>query len=382
MIIIKAVGIVCEYNPFHSGHKYQIEAAKKLSGADAVCAVMSGSFVQRGGPAVFDKYTRAKAAVSCGADLVIELPGIYSGQSAQPFAAGAVKTLLASNCIDGISFGTEQADTETILKTADIFNNETPELKVAIKSALSEGNGYPSAKTAALKKVYGIDFTSSPNNILAVEYAREILKTKKNVSIYPILREGSEHDSFGSASYIRGLIQNKKDYSEYVLGAAFDIFKNARPVFETDFENLILYKLRTASTADLSGIADISEGLENRLKNNAACKTLSDLYVACSAKRYSHARIRRALFNILLGITKADINTPPQYIKVLAANKTGCALIKEMKEKSEIPVITKPSLGKSFPIFQKEAEITAVYALAGTMAADAEYTATPYINEI
>ena len=199
--------------------------------------------------------------------------------------------------------------------------------------------------------------------------------------IYPILRKGSEHDSFGSASYIRGLIQNKKDYSEYVPGAAFDIFKNARPVFETDFENLILYKLRTATTADLSGIADISEGLENRLKNNAACKNLSDLYAACSAKRYSHARIRRALFNILLGITKTDINTPPQYIKVLAANKTGCALIKEIKEKSEIPIITKPSFGKSFPIFQKEAEITAVYAIAGTISADAEYTATPYINE-
>lgn len=381
MIIIKAVGIVCEYNPFHSGHKYQIEAAKKLSGADAVCAVMSGSFVQRGGPAVFDKYTRAKAAVVCGADLVIELPGIYSGQSAQPFAAGAVKTLLASNYIDGISFGTEQADTETILKTAHIFNDETPELKAEIKGAMADGIGYPSAKTAALKKVYGIDFTSSPNNILAVEYAREILKSGKNVGIYPVLRKDSEHDSFGSASYIRGLIQDKKDYSEYVPGAAFDIFKNARPVFETDFENLILYKLRTATTADLSGIADISEGLENRLKNNAACKTLSDLYVTCSAKRYSHARIRRALFNILLGITKTDINTPPQYIKVLAANKTGCALIKEMKEKSEIPVITKPSLGKSFPIFQKEAEITAVYAIAGTMAADAEYTSTPYINE-
>lgn len=381
MIIIKAVGIVCEYNPFHSGHKYQIEAAKKLSGADAVCAVMSGSFVQRGGPAVFDKYTRAKAAVVCGADLVIELPGIYSGQSAQPFAAGAVKTLLASNCIDGISFGTEQADTETILKTAHIFNDETPELKAEIKGAMADGIGYPSAKTAALKKVYGIDFTSSPNNILAVEYAREILKSGKNVGIYPVLRKDSEHDSFGSASYIRGLIQDKKDYSEYVPGAAFDIFKNARPVFETDFENLILYKLRTATTADLSGIADISEGLENRLKNNAACKTLSDLYVACSAKRYSHARIRRALFNILLGITKTDINTPPQYIKVLAANKTGCALIKEIKEKSEIPIITKPSFGKSFPIFQKEAEITAVYAIAGTISADAEYTATPYINE-
>ena len=257
----------------------------------------------------------------------------------------------------------------------------TDELKTAIKSALSEGNGYPSAKTAALKKVYGIDFTSSPNNILAVEYAREILKSGKKTSIYPILRKGSEHDSFGSASYIRGLIQNKKDYSEYVPGAAFDIFKNARPVFETDFENLILYKLRTATTADLSGIADISEGLENRLKNNAACKNLSDLYAACSAKRYSHARIRRALFNILLGITKTDINTQPQYIKVLAANKTGCALIKEIKEKSEIPIITKPSFGKSFPIFQKEAEITAVYAIAGTISADAEYTATPYINE-
>ena len=381
MIIIKAVGIVCEYNPFHTGHKYHIEAAKKLSGADAVCAVMSGSFVQRGGPAVFDKYTRAKAAVSCGADLVIELPGIYSGQSAQPFAAGAVKTLLASNCIDSISFGTEQADTETILKTARIFNDEPPELKSSIKSALSEGIGYPSAKTAALKKICGIDFTSAPNNILAVEYTREILKSGKNAGIYPVLRKGSEHDSFGSASYIRGLIKNKRDYSEYVPGAAFDIFKNAKPVFETDFENLILYKLRTAPTADLSGIADISEGLENRFKNNAACKSLHDLYTACSAKRYSHARIRRALFNILLGITKTDINTPPQYIKVLAANKTGCALIKEMKKKSEIPVITKPSLGKTLSVFQKEAEITAVYALAGTISADAEYTATPYINE-
>ena len=238
MIIIKAVGIVCEYNPFHSGHKYQIEAAKKLSGADAVCAVMSGSFVQRGGPAVFDKYTRAKAAVVCGADLVIELPGIYSGQSAQPFAAGAVKTLLASNCIDGISFGTEQADTETILKTAHIFNDETPELKAEIKGAMADGIGYPSAKTAALKKVYGIDFTSSPNNILAVEYAREILKSGKNVGIYPVLRKDSEHDSFGSASYIRGLIQDKKDYSEYVPGAVFDIFKNARPVLKKFLKTL------------------------------------------------------------------------------------------------------------------------------------------------
>lgn len=390
MIVIKAVGIVCEYNPFHKGHLYQLREAVRLSGADASVGIMSGNFVQRGGGAVLNKWARAEAAVKNGVNLVIELPGVYSAQTAEIFACGAVMLMSASNVIDYISFGAEDADSGKIMTAAKILNREEETYKAALLKVLNQGFGYPYARSAALKEVYGIDFTETPNNILAVEYAKAILKYNADLKIFPVKRRGSDHDKTGSASYIRSLILKGEDFSEYVTPESEKIIRrelesNTMPVCGQSFERLILYRLRTMSPGELSEIADVAEGLENRIIKAAyCCSDFDSLVKYLCTKRYTAARIRRIVFNALIGITKEEVKQPPQYIKILAADKTGCELIKQMKKKADLPVITKPAEGKGNPSFEKEARADAVYAAAcpdGKMKGGVGYTTSPFIEK-
>lgn len=333
------IGIVCEFNPFHKGHKYLIEQVKGKG--DRVICVMSGSFVQRGECAVYDKFTRAKTAVENGADLVIELPAEFSTLSAQGFAGAGVRLLEATGVCDSIAFGAECGDIAELEKVA----NEIIERDDEIKEELKKGISYPTAR----KNVIGSPILDTPNNILALEY---IMQT----SLKPIAvkRIGKGHDSDDteySSSEIRKTLDKNKTASLYNL------------------ERAILYKLRTMTAEDFREIDDVSEGLENRIAE--AVKTadsLDSLYSSIKTKRYTHSRIRRIILRAFLGIKK-EAHNEPLYIRILAFNENGRELLSEMKNVSKLPLIAKYSDAKqaggaALEKFEKECIYTDIYNLA------------------
>ena len=329
-------GIICEFNPFHKGHKYLIDSVKK--DGDGVICVMSGSFVQRGEAAVASKFERARTAVENGADLVIELVTPCALKSAQGFAEAGVSLLESTGVCDAIAFGAECDDLNELLKVCDEIKAKDGEIKEALKSGLS----YPAAR----KKVIGSDILDSPNNILAVEYL-----SCTNLDPVVVKRIGKGHDSDDaeySASEIRKHMADKAE------------LKNC--------EAAILYKLRTMSADDYANIEDVSEGLENRIAQ--AVKTaasLDELYDMIKTKRYTHSRIRRIILRTFLGITK-DADDTPRYIRVLAMNGKGKELLAEIKRSSSLPVITrykdaKALGGEVLAQFENECVYTDIFSL-------------------
>ena len=341
---MRAVGIVAEYNPFHNGHKYHIEKAKEKSGADCVVAVLSGSFVQRGEPAVFSKHARAAAAVRGGADIVFELPSYFSLKSAGGFAKGGISLLMAAS-VQSIAFGAECDDTEALKEAARLLKNESHAFKESIKRHLKAGASFALARDAALREIspQSAKILESPNNILACEYimAMESLGFKANV--YPILRRGALHDSdiadssFASASFIRRGMQDGSDMSPFVPE-----LPNEKPVFTEDFEKLLLYALKTAD--NIHKIPDTSDGLSERIMSLRA-ESLQDVYAGLKSKRFAMSRIKRVLMNILI---KNDLpkNLSPSYLRILALSDAGAAYIKEIKNNCPLPIVTKPAMYK------------------------------------
>ena len=372
------VGIVAEYNPFHNGHKYQIEQAKKLTGADTVVVVMSGNFVQRGEPAICNKWARAEMALKCGADLVIELPVYYAVRSAEYFAEGAIKILNSLN-VDCVAFGAETDDIGKLCETAEILKNEADKSDV-VKEYISQGLSYPTAISKAFPEC--ADILETPNNLLAIEYIKAGAKNP-----IAIKRKGVDHDGgavgeVASASYIR---ENLGEADKYMPKVAYEILKSEidKGFCQPDnnkLSDIILAKLRGETPEALNKICDVSEGIENRIIS--AAKTainLDELYDAVKTKRFTHARIRRIIMNYALGITKDFERCEPQYVRVLASNKKGFAVIKECM----LPVITKTA-GFENPMFEKEVYATDVYSLlfdnADARRGGKDFTTSPIIG--
>ncbi|MBQ4109765.1 MAG: nucleotidyltransferase [Clostridia bacterium] len=335
---MKISAIICEYNPFHKGHKFHIEKTKELTGSDYSVALMSGNFVQRGEVAVFDKYERAKAAINCGADLVLQLPTPYSLSSAEFFAGGAVKILNRLNVITHLSFGSECGDINLIRDTAKKLLSE--EVQSKIKENMK--TGIPVFK--AIENASGSEILSSPNNILAVEYLKALIKEKSSIIPVTLKREGDYHSEstdeiFSSATAIRSII-HENDYSQLVPEEAYEIFKNHTPRSEKIIESAIIYSLRVKKPSDLLKYPDVSEGLENAIINAAnKFDTLEDIIMAVKTKRYSYTRIRRIIYNIFLDIDKSLRSAEPEYVKVLDFNEKGREILREIKENSQIPAI-------------------------------------------
>ncbi len=363
---MKIVGIITEYNPFHNGHLYQLRRAKELSGADYAVAVMSGSFVQRGEPAICDKWARAKMAVSCGVDLVVELPVVYSVQSAEFFAMGAVKILNAINT-DYISFGVEDDNLQRLTDTAYLLCNEPPEFKSMLCNGLKCGDSFPAAREAAARSFGAADVLLTPNNILGVEYIKALIKTSSKMKPVPIKRIGSQHDCFGSASHIRSI--SPENAKEFMPPDAYEIFlkeiENGKaPVNIKSIEAAVISKLRLISSAQLARISGVSEGLENRIKQAAAEKTsVEDIVDFVKTKRYTHSRIRRIMINALLDITKEEITKPPQYIRVLGLGKGGREVLRGIKNDASLPIITKTSSAKKADMLCFDMAATDIYSL-------------------
>ena len=339
---MKTYGIICEYNPFHNGHIYQIEETKKQTGATHIVAVMSGNYVQRGEPALLDKFKRAEIAVKNGVDLVIEMPIQYSLANAELFARCGVLLLGALRCVEGISFGSECGSIEQLRQCADaVAEVTTPD---NLKPLLEQGMPFPEAVHQLVSFKYGPmvgDLLNSPNNILAVEYMKslKILGLDQKIQPFTVKREGAEHDgeqhsdSLASGSYIRKLIDDGEDFSAFVPKDTFDAVneyddKELLCWFE-NFERILLYRLRTMSPPELATVPDVGQGLENRIFQVAKMATsLDQLLDGIKVKRYPMARIKRILLNALFGVRTDDLKVPPIYGRILALNDRGTEILK------------------------------------------------------
>lgn len=325
---MKLVGVVAEFNPFHNGHKYLIDAIRGELNPDGIVCVMSGDFVQRGYPAITDKWSRAKAAVSEGADLVIELPTVFSLSSAHDFAYGGIKMLEGLGCVTDIAFGSETADINELKRIAEINidNNQV------LKEALNEGLSYP----LALSRAIGKDL--EPNDILAVEY----LRANKDFEAHAIKRKGQGH--LATASYIR---DNLAEIEAFVPEDALYELQEF-PFWDEEADSklfdMIRYALLMRTTEELSETMGISEGLENALKKAAiGAESFEDIIMQAKSKRYTYARISRALMCIALDMNKAlleEAKEGPLYVRVLAMNETGAKILKQAKKTAKYDIIS------------------------------------------
>ena len=330
------VGIVCEYNPFHRGHRKQIGIIREKFGAETgiICA-MSGNYVQRGHPAVFDKTIRAEAAIRCGADLVVELPVTTSLSSAEGFAAGGVAVL--SRLCDGLCFGAETADLRQLLGTAEaLLSEDFPKL---LRRELDTGRSFPAARQAALEKM-GLPgaILESPNNILAVEYCKAILRQSSPMQPLPIFREGSYHAKEAdfenpSAASLRIRLQNGLEISEYLPEPAGWVFAGA-PIHTLEAgERAVLSRLRTMEDAEFEALPFGSEGLWRKLMRESRTQaTLEAIASAVKSKRYTRSRIDRMILCAFLGITAQTLEAEIPYVRVLAFNDRGREILSGTKK--------------------------------------------------
>lgn len=336
---LKIAGIICEYNPFHNGHKYQIEMLKKEY--DAIVCIMSGSFVQRGDVAIFNKWTRAKACLMSGCDLVIELPVVYSLSSAQGFAKGAVSILDKTNVIDALSFGSESGNIHALIEVAAILKNETEEVSEKIRNIINQGYSYPVAREKAYEGIIDTELIKNPNNILATEYIISLMEL--NSTIKPITHTRSDfgyHSDkttkiYSSASNLRNMMKENKAISSFV---PFDFDLEERYNLDK-LSDIFKYKLIQHKTDAFRDIADMEPGLDNRFLSCINHKTISEILEAVKTKRYTHTRLGRIVCNLLLGITKDTKR--PEYIRVLGMSETGKKILSEIKQKTELPIINK-----------------------------------------
>lgn len=364
---MKTIGIVSEYNPFHNGHKYHIQAAREQFKADNIVCIMSGNFVQRGEPAIVDKWSRAKMALHDGADLVIELPFVYSCQPAEIFAFGAVNTLNNLGVIDGICFGSESGNAEMLRKTAALLLNEPEDFSQIVKRYLGEGNTYPRSVSMALADYYrgneSVDpkLWETPNNILGIEYIKSILTLKSPMEIYTIKRIANNYNDteisqpIASATAVRREL--KSAGLSYKLATSMpeaalsilqaDIAAGRGPIHFEDFSDIMLYRLRSTSIHGIKSYMSISEGLEYRIKKAAYDATcIEELIEAIKTKRYTRAFIQRLLCHILLDLKWEDskfFKQPgtPSYCRVLGFNDKGKQLLRKITDESPYPVINK-----------------------------------------
>ena len=337
---MKTVGIICEYNPLHRGHRKQIDRIRQQFGPEAaVCCLMSGNYVQRGAPAIVDKSIRAKAAILAGADLVLELPVTYALSSAEGFAAGGVRIL--STFCDALCFGTETGEKETLLAAARLLLSE--EFPPLLRQELQRGLSFPAARQAAMERLHpGSTPPSLPNDILAVEYCKAILSQASPLEPFPIRREGSYHAPLPdaenpSASALRSLMLRSGAWLDYVPEAVRNCFRSA-PLHTLEAgERAILCKLRTMPDEAFEALPYGTEGLWRKLMHAAReADTLEAIVTSVKSKRYTRTRIDRMVLCAFLGITREMLEAPAPYTRVLAFSERGRAVLKLAKEKSAI----------------------------------------------
>ena len=366
-------GIIAEYNPFHNGHEYMIRKTKEETGADYIIAVMSGDFTQRGIPGIADKFIRAGMATACGVDAVFELPVRFATASAEQFATGAVSLFDSLSCVDYLSFGSECGSLSEFSCASELLLQESEDFKRIIQVHLRQGHSYPKAFTMAIRECnanadVSTKLLKSPNNLLGVEYIKALKKLSSSILPHTIKRTGTgyhdSHTSFSresgtliaSASAIRSALTNDTGsiaLAQPLLPApAYRVFAenygiNA-PIISDDFSLLLSAKLATETKESLATFLDIPRELADRIYSfRDELLPVSELVAAIKHKQFTYARISRALLHILL-----DLKAPPSpdtpvptvpYARLLALKKSASPLMKQLKEHSRIPIITKPA---------------------------------------
>ena len=357
---MKIVGLITEYNPFHAGHLYHMQQARELTGADYCVVLMSGSFVQRGEPAIFDKYRRTKAALLAGADLVLEMPVAFSTASAHEFAAYGV-ALLSAIGVDAVVFGSECGQIEFLKQAASALNHESAEFQERLRKGLKAGLTYPQARAKALEmEDTWASVLSSPNNILGIEYLRAAEDLHSPMEFYTISRKGSGYHedtladaNFPSASAIRGIIRNSLSKDKYLLdilashlpAVTHPAYTGAVPVFVDDFSELL-----NAAVLQLQAtfsIADLSPELAARLaKPPYFPLSFEERIQALKTRQLTYTRVSRALLHLVLGMREEDISRWKDegyalYARILGFRRQSSPLLSCLHKKSSIPLITK-----------------------------------------
>lgn len=386
----KVLGIVAEYNPFHNGHLYHLNESKRRTDADYTICVMSGNFVQRGEPAIIDKWSRAEMALRSGIDLVIELPLVYSISSAENFAYGNISLLDKLGIVDYVSFGSEVGDMSILDSIAEILCNEPKEYVSLLNHELAKGISYPKAREKAILMYLNdirkyANVLSNPNNILGIEYLKAIKKLKTELKPITIKRTNANYnstlivDEYASSTAIRKNINKLDIISKVVPEETFSIIDNKIKHGQiirglATYEKEILYKLRTSSIEYIANLPDVSEGLEHAIKNAAnSCNNIMDLISIVKSKRYTQTRIQRILLYALLDITKQDMENSKKgipYIRVLGMNENGKKLLSEIVSRKKLNIIVSPKkfmdnsnnkIAKS--LFAKDILATNIYTL-------------------
>lgn len=369
---MKTVGIIAEYNPFHNGHRYQIEQARKLTNADYVIVVMSGSFVQRGTPAWTDKYLRAQMALDGGADMVFALPTAFATASAETFAFGGVSLLHQLGFVDALCFGSECGDIEKLWEAARFLASPDQTFEDAINHLVQTGLSYPAARAKAFSTAtkQSPELLEKPNNILGIEYLKALLKLHSRIT--PVTLSRADHgyhetmgkDKFLSASGIRAQYEQSGmlpvSYLPSTTSALLSAEHDRFPLVLDDFSTMLYYRLATCSACELSSYADVSQALAMRIQNLLPQYTnASDFVDLLKTKQYTHSRISRALTHILLGIRPEHTKSATPYADLLGFRDSASTLLRSVED---FTVITK----KADALFQfnKLKEASASYARA------------------
>ncbi|WP_312355136.1 nucleotidyltransferase [Aminipila sp.] len=366
---MRVLGIIAEYNPFHNGHLYQLQKSIDKTEADFVVAIMSGNFTQRGEAAMVSKWIRAEMAVQCGIDLVIELPFVFACNNAEYFAKGAIEILNRLGCITHLSFGSESGDLTELKHVSHFLSHESGEFKQEIKSHSDMGLSYPKARAEAVKKCLGENYSElmdSPNNILAIEYLKQLILTKSDIIPITVKRHGAHyHDhrlegEIASASAIRKALHSNgfdingiksflPEEAAEVLHNAISYSQSGNVKFNLDelYYKIVTSKILTTASCDLKEIFSVSEGLENKLsKSIRLAHSLTELKELLKSKRYTATRINRLLTHISMGLTKTDfkdiLDKEEYYARILAFNQKGAVLLKSIKKekRAALPCVT------------------------------------------
>lgn len=372
---MKVAGIIAEYNPFHNGHQYHIEETKKSTGADYVIAIMSGDFVQRGAPAMMDKYDRATCALSAGCDLVLELPVIYSTSSAEFFAEGAVLALDQLGICDFLSFGTELGTLDQLSPLADLLLEEPKEYQIFLRHQLKAGHSFPAARSEAIREYLRKDENcqlsndffkelTGSNNILALEYLKSLKKSKSSMVPWTIKRKNAPyhdkklHESISSATAIREALQKKEDIAKILpsvpekTGQYLQTWheKNVLP----DFSHLTPYLHGALLNAkELTAYLDWDQELANRMASIPwETSDYTTIVEGLKSRRVTRTRIQRALLHLILQMDKEHFacqyeKNPVPCVRILGFRKESSPLLKAIKKNASLPLITKPASIKS-----------------------------------
>ena len=382
---MNAAGIIVEYNPLHMGHVHLLRQTRRILGEDtAILCCMSGDFVQRGDFALLRRQARAKAAVQSGADLVLELPLPWAVSSAEGFARGAVETLLSTNVLTHLAFGSECGDGAALQRVAAALQSE--EFPALLRQELKVGDSFAAARERSVGKRLSPEdaaLLQSPNNILGIEYCKALLDCKSTVEPLTIRRVGAAHDAkeaqgtIASASAIRTLL--KEGEKERALSLMAPAMKEAyleekaagrAPILWQNSERAILARLRSMRREDFAALDQGKEGLYNRLyEASRTAAGVEELLAAAKTKRYAYARLRRMVLWAYLGLKPAEIPQHPVYLRPLAMNDRGRAVLAKMRKEAALPILTKPAdvrrLGpEAQRLFAMEAAAADLYSLS------------------